>query len=219
VVLNLSKNKALEPVWIPIDLGYGITDRITIFLNHGTINGPVSAASGPCIGGKNHGCYRPYNNVNLGAQYSAIKLGGFELSGIGALQARTLDSWRLAADLGVGLKYGAGPVAVRVSPQISIGINKRDVPAGNRERIDVPLEIALQVTPSISIFANSGINGQVDGFSVTYVVPVGIGATFAATPQLDLGAQLMFPNAATGMTGDNPTDLRVVGIFAAYHSR
>jgi hypothetical protein len=217
VVFNLSKDKVLKPVWVPLDLSYGVNDQLTVFLNHSTPNGAIMGGRGPCIGGQDRGCYKFYNSLNLGAQYSLVKIGGLEVSGIGALQARTLDQgMRLAVDVGVGLKYVAAPFSIKVTPQIGIGINKRDEPAGNKEFIEVPLQVAFQATPKLAIFLDSGINGQTSAFRITYLVPVGIGAVFAALPNLDVGAEFMLPHAMSGMKGDNTTDIRSFAVFASY---
>jgi len=151
-------------------------------------------------------------------QYSWIKRGGIEVSGIGAFQFRTFDQgMRLAIDVGVGAKYVGGPVSIEVSPQISIGANKRG--EGNKELIDVPLHVAFHATPKLAIFVDSGITGQASAFGATYVVPVGVGAALAVLPNLDVGAEFALPNAVTGMEGDNSTDLRVLGVFASYRTK
>jgi hypothetical protein len=119
----------------------------------------------------------------------------------------------------VGIRYIAGPHSVRVAPQIGIGLNKRDEPAGNREFIEVPLQLAVQATPQLSFFLDSGINGQTNAFDATYLVPLGVGAVFAALPNLDVGAELVFPHAVSGMKGDNATDVPALAFFASYRTR
>jgi len=223
VVLNLSKSAVLKPVWVPLDLSYGVTDQLTVFINHATPNGAIASEGGLCLGGKDRNCIKAngdssfYNNVNVGAQFSFLKNNGIELSGLGALQLRSLDPMYLAIDVGVGFKYVAAPISVKVTPQIAIGANKRS--EGNKEEIAVPLEIAFQATPELAVFVDSGIGGPTSHFSDNYVVPVGIGAAFAAMPNLDVGAEFMLPAVVTGVKGDNATDARYLGVFASYRTK
>jgi hypothetical protein len=216
IVLNLSKDAVLKPVWIPLDLSYGVNDQLTVFLNHSTPNGPVAAMSGVCLGGKDRGCDKFYNNVNLGAQFSLTKSGGIELSGIGALQFRSLDPMHLAIDLGVGFKYVSAPISIKVSPQIGIGATKRS--EGNKEELSVPAEVAFQATPELAVFLDTGIGGPTSHFGDFYTVPLGIGAAFAAAPNLNVGAEFMLPMVAKGSaySGVGAADVRVLGLFASY---
>ena len=226
VVLNLSKEAVLKPVWVPLDLSYGVNDQLTVFLNHSTPNGAVAAMSGLCLGGKDRGCTKLngdskiYDNVNLGAQYSLMKSGNIELSGIGALQFRHLDPMYLAIDLGVGFKYVSAPLSIKVSPQIGIGATKRS--EGNKEEINVPAEVAFQATPELAIFLDTGIGGPTKDFGKLYTVPVGIGAAFAATPALNVGAELMLPMVVRGSfykdAGIGAADVRILGLFASYRT-
>jgi len=220
VVLNLSKEAVLKPVWIPLDLSYGVNDQLTVFLNHSTPNGAVAAMSGVCLGGKDRGCSKFYNNVNLGAQYSLSKSGNIELSGIGALQFRSLDPMYLAIDLGVGFKYVSAPLSIKVSPQIGIGATKRS--EGNKEEINVPAEIAFQASPELAVFVDTGISGPTKDFGKLYMVPVGIGAAFAATPALNVGAELLLPMVVRGSfykdAGIGAADWRILGLFASYRT-
>ena len=169
IVLNLSKEMVLKPVWVPLALSYGVTNELTVFLNHTTPNGAVGAGfAGLCLGGKDRGCVKAngdsefYNNTNIGAQYSLLKNNGIELSGIGALMLHSIDPMYLAIDLGVGFKYVAAPISITVSPQIAIGANKRS--EGNKEMLAVPLTVAFQATPELAVFLDSGIGGPTEHF-------------------------------------------------------
>ena len=68
VVLNLSKSKALKPVWIPLDLRYGVMDQLEVFVSHTTFGGPLATGGGVCLG-KKANCPKIYNNLNVGGQY------------------------------------------------------------------------------------------------------------------------------------------------------
>jgi hypothetical protein len=225
VLLNLSKDKVLKPVMVPLDLRYGVTDQLDVFVNHSTPGGSYAAVgptspSGVCIGGKDRGCDKFYNNLNIGAQFSAVKDAAMELAAFGALQFRALDPMTLGIDVGVNFKYNAGPLAVKVAPQISIGANKRsDADGANKEIISVPVQIAFQATPELAAFVDTGITGPLSKFSDNYYVPVGIGASFAAMPNLDVGGEFMLPMVHTAWAGDKAFDARVLMVFASYRTK
>jgi hypothetical protein len=199
IVLDLSKNAVLKPVWIPLDLRFGVTNELEVFVSHTRFGGQQAVGGGVCIGGKDRNCEKFYNNVNVGGQFSFLKNAGVELSGLLALEVRRLsDPMNLAVDVGVGFKFVAAPISVKLAPQIGIGVNKRADSAtgpGNKENISVPLQIAFQAAPQIAIFLDSGIFGPVSHFGDNYGVPVGIGGNFLAMHGLDVGLEFMLRNA------------------------
>jgi hypothetical protein len=219
IVLNLSKSAVLKPVWIPLVLAYGVTDQLEVFISHTGVGTPIAAGDGVCLGGKDRGCDKFYNNVNLGAQFSLLRDNGMELAGIGALEFRRLsDPMHLAIDVGVNFKYAAGPLAVRVTPVIGIGVNKRSAD-GNKEYLSVPVQIAFQAAPVLAVFLDSGIYGPTSHFGDLYSIPLGVGASFAVQPGLDVGAEFLLPLAATGMSGNKAFDNRTLGVFATYRTK
>lgn len=228
IVLNLSKEAVLKPVWVPLVLAYGVTDQLEVFISHTGVGTPIASGAGPsgsgggvCIGGKDRNCAKFYNNVNLGAQFSFLRNNGIELAGIGALEFRTLDPMWLAIDLGVNFKYVGGPVSVRATPVIGIGATKRG--DGNKEDLSVPVQIAFQAAPVLAIFLDSGISGPIKDFGKLYTVPVGIGAAFAALPNLDVGAEFLLPMVVRGSAykdlGIGAADVRYLGLFATYRTK
>ena len=228
IVLNLSKDAVLKPVWIPLVLAFGVTDQLEVFLSHTGVGTPIAGGAGPtgggggvCLGGKNRNCPKFYNNVNLGAQFSLLRDNGIQLAGIGALEFRTLDPMWLAIDLGVNFKYASGPISVRATPVIGIGATKRS--AGNKEALSVPVQIAFQASAPLAIFLDSGISGQTKDFGKNYTVPVGIGASFAVQPGLDVGAEFLLPMVVRGSfykdLGIGAADVRYLGLFATYRTK
>lgn len=218
VLLNLSKELVLKPVMVPLDVRYGVTDQLEVFLAHGSPVGyPVATPGGVCLGGEERGCGKLYDNLALGAQFSFLKDAAMELAAIGALVVESLDLGYYAADVGVNFKYNAGAVAIKAAPQVMIGVNKRD--EGNKETLFVPVQIAFQATPELAAFVDTGIVGPLDGFGDSYTLPVGIGASFAAMPNLDVGAEFMLPRVASGMEGNKAFDNRWLALFASWRMK
>ena len=223
VVLTLSKNAVLKPVWVPLDLRFGVNDQLELFLSHNVKGGPMEVGGGVCLGGTERYCDKFYNNVNVGGQMSLVKSGGIELSGIVALEFRQLSSpMKLAIDVGVGFKYVGAPISIKAAPMIGIGANKRsDALSPNKEYISVPVQFAFQATPQLAVFLDTGIFGPTSKFGDSYVVPVGIGASFLVQHGLDVGAEFILPVALAPSAV--PSDLKGVNlrsfmIFASYRT-
>jgi hypothetical protein len=217
IVLTLNKGAALKPVWVPLDVRYGVNDQLEVFLLHSGPGYPMAAEGGVCLGGTSRGCGKLYNNATLGAQYSLSKSGGIELTGIGALELRSLDPMWLAIDIGVGFKYASGPIAIKATPVLGIGATKRA--DGNKEFIAVPVQIAFQASAPLAVFLDTGIGGPTSHFGDLYSVPLGIGAAFAVQPGLDVGAEFMIPGVLTGIPGDKALDSRTLALFASYRTK
>jgi len=218
VVLQLSKDEVLEPVWIPLDARFGVTDRFDVFLSHNYFGlPPAFRGGGVCIGGKDRHCSKPYDNLTLGAELSFLKNAGIEISGIGALEIRSIDLKQLAVDLALGFKYSGGQVAIKADPRIGIAVNKRDTQA--KQFIAVPVQVVWQATPGLGAFLDSGVFGPTEDFSQAYAVPVGLGAALAVMPILDVGAEFMLPLVLTGNEDNRPFEARTLMIYAAYRTK
>ena len=217
IVLNLSKSKVLKPVSIPLDLRFGVTNELEVFLSHNVLGGPLAAGGGVCLG-KKVDCAKIYNNLNVGGQYSFLKASGVELSGLLAAEFREFSPDMLfAVDVGIGVKYVAAPISVKLAPQIGIGVNKRTA-MNNKEFIAVPLQVAFQAAPPVAIFLDSGIYGFTKEFSKNYTVPVGIGASYLAMHGLDVGLEFMLPKVVSGVEGNKAMDTRSLMLFASWRS-
>jgi hypothetical protein len=184
VVLNLSKSAMLKPVWIPLDLRFGVTNEFEVFVSHSDMGLPLAFGyGGLCLGGTSRGCEKAYNNVNVGGQYSFFKNAGVELSGLLALEFRRIsDPMLLAADVGVGFKYVAAPVSVRLSPQIGIGLNKR---SGSSSTVNLGGGSTTNTLPgggTVTTTTSSTETTTVSGNKEVISIPLQI--AFQAAPQI-----------------------------------
>jgi hypothetical protein len=218
VVIGLDKGVAAKKIEIPLDLRFGVTNELEVFVGHSFLGQPpIFMGGGVCIGGKTY-CPKVYNNVAIGAQYSLLKQPGLELSGLLAVDISAFSpSLLLDIDVGVGFKYSASPIAVKATPVIGIGANKRD--AGNiKQFISVPVQVAFQATSELALFLDTGIFGMTESFSKNYVVPVGLGGSFAVQKGLDVGAEFMLTRVLTGASGNKAMDARSAMVFASYRT-
>jgi hypothetical protein len=210
-------------VWVPLDLRFGVTDQLEVFVSHTTFSGSLAVGGGVCIGGTDRGCEKIYNNVNVGGQYSLLKANGVEVSGLVAFEVRRLsDPSMFAADVGVGFKYVAAPISIKATPQIGIGLNKRADDAGaNKEVLSVPVQVAFQAMPQLAVFLDTGIFGTISHFSDNYAIPVGIGASYLVMHGLDVGGEFMLRSALAGSattSDEKGVNDRTLMVFASYRT-
>lgn len=219
VVLNFSKGEVLKPVWIPLDMRFGMADRFELFISHNALGKPLAVGQGgPCLG-KVQSCPKSYNNLNIGGQYSLARIGPVELSGFLAAEFKQFSPDTLfAIDVGVGVKYVASIFSVKATPRFGVGAYKRG--PGNEEGVGVPIQIALQASPRLAPFIDTGIFGMFGSsnrFSDTYEVPLGVGVDFLATHGFDVGAEFMFPTLGHGSTiAGKATDSRTLMLYMAW---
>ncbi|HYY51233.1 MAG TPA: hypothetical protein VE755_00105 [Myxococcales bacterium] len=207
VVLNLTTDQVAKPVFIPARLSYGVTDAVTLSVIH---------AVGLCLTGTSNGCPKAYNDVGVEGLFALVPSGAFQVALAAAFLVPSIsEPFAMAAGVGFATRYTAGPLALRIDPQVTFGLNERD--AGNRETLAVPVTLQLQLTPNLLFAVGSGVFGLLDpllgSFSDNYTIPLGFTAALT-TSRLDLGAQFTFLNVR-GSAGSSATDLRIGQVFAA----
>jgi hypothetical protein len=220
VVFSFSQNAVLRPVWIPLDMRFGMTDQLEFFVTHNALGAPLAAGSGGlCLGTKQYCPEKAYNNLNVGGQLSFAKGKGLEFTGLLAAEFRDFSPHLLfAVDVGVGVKYVNAVFSAKATPRLGIGVNRRS--SGNeQEAIGVPVQLALQAAPRIAAFVDTGVFGPTNQFSGKYTVPVGVGADFLLRHGFDVGAEFMFPALGRGsaVTGRS-TDARTLMLYAVWRS-
>ncbi|MGB8299018.1 MAG: hypothetical protein WCG85_26605 [Polyangia bacterium] len=215
VVLNFSTNKALKPVWIPLDMRFGMTDQLEFFVSHNALGAPLAVGGGGLCLGKSQYCPHTYNNLNVGGQFSLAKSKGIEVSGLLAAEFRQFSPDLLfAVDVGVGVKYVSAVFSARATPRLGIGVNRRNA-ENEQEAIAVPIQLALQAAPRLAAFLDTGLFGPTNQFSSLYTIPVGVGADFLPRHGFDVGAEFMFRSLGQGsaVTG-TATDSRTLMLYA-----
>jgi len=193
--LNLSKDAVLKPIFITPNIYYGINDQLTVGIVHGSWEDIFRGGGGLCLGGKDRGCGKVYNNVTLDGLYSLLRQANFDLAAHFGFDFRDIDQNFLGLHLGVALKWVSGPLAIMADPSLGVGLNKRD--AGNeKESITIPVRLGLQASPTVAAFLDTGIGGPTSNFSDYYQIPVGVGVLAAVAPIADVGAKFEFSNLA-----------------------
>lgn len=201
VYVNLGADRVAKPIAIAPDIWYGVSDKLSVGLTHNL---------GLCLTGTDNGCAKLYNDVGLQARFSVKRDAKMELAAAGGLILPSLDPMLARLEIGADFKYQAGKITVWVNPRIGLGLNKRDadpvtMSGGNKETLALPVTIGFQATPELNVRVHSGIAGvgagpeagaPLDGFGDAFVIPLGIGALYAVSNKLDLGAEFLFPAIA-----------------------
>lgn len=219
VVFNFSTNQVFKPVWVPLDMRFGMTDQLEFFVSHNALGAPLAVGDGGLCLGKRQYCQHTYNNLNVGGQFSFAKSRSFEVSGLLAAEFKQFSPDLLfAVDVGVGVKYVGAIFSAKATPRLGIGVNRRN--SGNeQEAIGVPVQLALQVAPRLAAFLDTGLFGPTNQFGSQYTIPVGLGADFLLKHGFDVGAEFMFRSLGQGsaVTG-KATDSRTLMLYAVWRN-
>lgn len=217
---NLSTDKVFKPFAIAPDIYYGVSDKLTAGLTHGI---------GLCLAGTDNGCAKVYDDVGLDVLFGLKHDAKMDLAVHAGANAYSLDAGTYGIHAGVLLKYQMDKLGIYADPGIGIGLTKRDE-AGNKETLSIPIMVAYQANANLAPFVRTGIGGfavaslsasyngganlDVDGagFGDTYAIPLGVGAVYAVSNKLDVGAEFDFP----GIAGSDlaSTDLRYFVVSA-----
>lgn len=221
VIVNLSSGAVGKPVQIVPNLYYGVNDALTIgFAQNPGAEIFQTTGKGLCITGSSNGCEHFYNNFSLDGLYSFMRSSTMDLAGHGGLDFVSLDPFQMSLRLGVKGKVMAGPIVIVFDPSLNIGLNDR---SSNKEVLRLPARVGFMATPQLNIGASIALIGPVDGFGDAYLLPLGVGATFAVSNMVDVRAQFTLTDLTGHSTGGGATgasggaaDGRAISVGAAY---
>jgi hypothetical protein len=209
--VSLSADAVGKPIFAAPDVAYGVTHSITVGLTHLT---------GLCLTGTSGRCPKAYNDVGLEATVGILRAETASLAAHVGFAFASFDPLIGGAVGGARLRVGAGKVAVVLDPTIYVGALGRDelyltggLNDGPKETLHVPVEVQVQATPTLAAIVASGVDGPLDGFGDRYVVPVGVGATYAVTRRLDVGGEVRLYYAKAAL--DHELDTRYLFLRAA----
>lgn len=209
LAIGLNSGNAGEPISIPLDVYYGVSDDLTIGLNHsGVIQGvgPYSAGPGLCL--TSDSCGKTYDNLNLDALFRLVP-GTLQVAGHGGIDFRSFDLSWIALRLGALLKAPLGEnIAIVADPYLSFGLNKRD--DGNKDWLNLPVAVQFQTASGVRIAGQTGLSGPLDGFGDAYRGWLGAFASVGVNEKIDAFASFVF-NDLFGKNGSADYRTLVVG--------
>ncbi len=229
--LNASKGADWKPVTSNPTLAIGLTDEWMIGVRH---------LEGLCLGGASNGCANVYHDTGVFTRLSLLRGGGLDVAIQGGVDVtRWAEPRNWAANAGLLLRAGGGPVAITVEPSVSFGLKDRDTTPfrtgvfvwnmgtydlntsealfGNKENLSVPVTLQLQLGPMLALAVGASLEGPLDppigSFSDYYRIPAGAALVVTPIRWIDLGASFTFPMFAG--KGDT-RDVRVLALFVAF---
>jgi hypothetical protein len=198
VIFNLSRGSVARPVWIPFDIRLGLSDDLELRLFH--------PEHGVCV----RGCVHVYNDLALGVLFSVLQEHGMDLALLAAFEVTSFSApAHLRIDLGLGWKLVHAPFSIAAWPYAGIGLNHRDK---NGDSINVPIELAFQLSYPTALFLETGFYGGAPHFADTLSSPLGVGINYLVEYGLGLGAEFKLTKALGN--GGN-TDERQLIVYLA----
>jgi hypothetical protein len=190
--INLSADRAGEPISLAPDLYYSATDRLQLGLLHeGPMGWQARPGVGLCLTGKDSGCPKVYDNLGFDLMYG-LAFEQVHLSAHGSVFLNTLDPVRTSLALGVaGKAHLSDRVAIVFDPKIAIAVNERDT---NDDALYIPVELEYQVAAPTMLKLLTGLLGGLSSFGDNFQVPLGIGVVQNLNRHFDLGARFSFDN-------------------------
>lgn len=190
--INLSADKAGQPISLAPDLYYSVTDKLQLGLLHtGPMGWQARPGVGLCLTGKDNGCPKVYDNIGFDLMYGLV-FGQSHLSAHGSLFVNSFDPTATSLAVGVaGKAHFSDRVAVFFDPKIAIALNDRNT---NDDALYIPVELEYQAGALTTLKLLSGLSGQLSAFGDTYQVPLGVGLVRNLNAHFDLGARFSFDN-------------------------
>jgi hypothetical protein len=169
-----------DRVYLPLGVFYGVNRQLTVGIDH---------EIGICFSG----CDKTYNDIGVTGLYSLMGKGSFQAALQAGLRFPELDP-----DVGAGIEAGmdvkliAGSLALVAEPLFYFGLASRD--EVRKDTLAIPLRLEIQVNEQTALYVFSGFFGPLDGFGDNLAIPVGLGALFAVSNRIDVGAEFRFTN-------------------------
>lgn len=156
--VNLSKDRAFEPISVAPDIWYGATDKITVGLTHSSVatggfwGGP---GTGLCLSGEEKGCANTYSNTGLQARYDlSDSVSGLALEG--GILLRDLDPFVMSGKIGAVFSKQVSSFQLLLAPNFQLGFTERD--AGNKEVLNIPVSLLYPLSDTLGLGVQSGVS-------------------------------------------------------------
>jgi hypothetical protein len=196
---NLTQNSIGKPTFLAPAVYYGVDDLISVGVTH---------SLGLCL----RGCTN-LNRYNDVAAEAVFLLSGpkspTQFALVGGLDFSNFNPLIAGLHYGLDGRLVLGPLALTFKPRVYVGIINRNSGiafAGQfsglsygMERVDVPVQLQLQIFSHLALFAQSGFAAPIEsgpvgfpGLFNAYVVPLGAGLLISVTNRFDLGVMAAY---------------------------
>jgi hypothetical protein len=178
--INVTPDRAGEPVRIPLGLAYGATKRLSLGLH---------SREGLCVTGSERGCAKIFNQLGADLLYALAPDddGGMALR-LGLSYASVDPAWaRLALGVPLQLALSRNLLLLRFEPGFEWGLGDTD---DNPAVFVLPLRLHLLASDDVSLYALGGFQAAWSQTGKRYVIPAGIGLHITAATWLDIALEL-----------------------------
>jgi hypothetical protein len=190
VDINVSENSAFQPVTVPLNVLFGVSDDVTLGIVH---------ERGPCFNHCGRGFGEPgdaqarYNDAGFGILVRLTESHRLELDLNAGVPIHSFDPFVIGTRVGVLGRVNFSNVAFVFDPGVYVGLNRRD--RGNGDGLFLPFWFYFQATETVVPFVGSGAMGPLNGFADGFRVPIEGGMLFSVSRNVDIGFMLGFGNA------------------------
>jgi hypothetical protein len=211
--VGLSDGATGDPISIEPDIWYGINQKLTAGLvtSGQAITGFWGGAgNGVCVG---DACAdKVFDNVGAEALYALKSDPSLVFALDVGFHAVAIDGTVLAAKVGGKGIWRSGNISVGFSPNIFIGVTKRDV---NKENFNLPVDLSFMMSPKLSLGVQTGVSDTFEGAGDNYNVPVALGAYLMISEKLSASAAFSLDRVVSGGDG-NGIKARTVSFVLGY---
>jgi hypothetical protein len=219
VEASLSTDRALEPVSIAPDVGYGVTRDLTLLVVHSgaALTGfRGSAGLGLCLTGEDGGCPHVYRNAGVEALWS-LSAGPLSVALDAGLHLFPVyDPTALRGKLGVKARLTLGRLALLTQPSVILVLVERDTQA---DSLWLPVSASFKIGPRVSLGLGTGVKIlDLSEAGSTWQIALGLFGQVQATPNLAVGASFVFGNIAGADEGNPGADARFLQLWVTWQS-
>jgi len=188
--IDIAPGAVGTPTSLAPDAWYGVTERLTVGIvdSHSSIDRFDPGASF-CLSTMVLACDHTYSGSGVDARYLVLD-GPFAIAPRARFLVRDIDPWKPALAFGALVRWTSGRFAVTADPYVQAGL--AHVELGNRAELFVPLAFGVQPAAHWLVTLRTGYDSELDVWSDGYHIDAWLGATYAATAHLDVGAAAGF---------------------------
>ncbi|MFN0252382.1 MAG: hypothetical protein ACKV2T_36235 [Kofleriaceae bacterium] len=218
VRINLSAESVASPIWVAPSAYYGLLPKLQV----GVVHDP-----GLCLFGTRDLLGTEIDECDSGV-YDDFALDGFyllvdkpekhfALAGHATFGASQFDPTFVYLRAGALARYTfASRVALIADWALRLGLSSRE--DGNKEAFDLPVQLAVQATDKLVLFAEAGLFAPLSELADRYFASIGLAGLYAISAHLDVGVRFELPRIAGGRaTGSSASaDVRQLDLFVTY---
>lgn len=216
--INLSTDSVTSPIWIAPSAFYGVMPKLQV----GVVHDPGVCLLGTrdflgteideCEGGL-------YDDFAVDGMYMLVEKPAQHLAvaGHATFGASTFDPMFVYLRAGALARYTfASRFALIADWALRVGLSNRD--QGNKEAFDLPVQLAIQATNKLVLFAEAGLFAPLSELTDSYTASVGLAGLYAISSTLDAGVRFEFPMITGGRTTGSSAsgDTRQLDLFITY---